>query len=183
MDDPDLAAHLLRMCSIKWQTVQFDQEYNSGQFKSPTVCSREHREQCRIGLQVSKPEQVKRGLRDRIPKNPKKVGWTNKHYVHCKKHGGAFKSHNTHNCCCFDKDGTLTKGYGGTGRPQMEKKCKGMNFAQIMHAELKRALHKHCAKVKNSVITAQTVIATPMKVAEGVGCIALGNLICVRSIN
>jgi len=30
----------------------------------------------------------------RILKKPKKVGWTDKHCVLCKKHGGAFKSHN-----------------------------------------------------------------------------------------
>ena len=62
-----------------------------------------------------------------IPKKPKKVGWTGKNYVHFKKHGGQFKSHNTHDCCCFNKDGTLTKGHGGTGRPKKERKRKGMS--------------------------------------------------------
>ena len=41
-----------------------------------------------------------------IPKKPKKVGWTEKHCMLCKKHGGPHKSHNTHDCCCFNKDGT-----------------------------------------------------------------------------
>ncbi len=27
----------------------------------------------------------------RIPKKPKKVDWTNKHYFHCKKHGGGIQ--------------------------------------------------------------------------------------------
>ena len=49
-----------------------------------------------------------------IPKKPKKVGWTNKHCVLCKKHGGMHKSHNRHDCHCFNKDSTPINKSGGT---------------------------------------------------------------------
>ena len=46
---------------------------------------------------------------------------------------------------------------------------------QIVHAELK----KHCvsihAKIRNIMVITQTAIATPMKIPEVVGWIALGN--------
>eukprot|EP00804_Cyclotella_cryptica_P020838 CCRYP_011449-RA/>CCRYP_011449-RA protein AED:0.36 eAED:0.63 QI:0/0/0/1/0/0.33/3/0/453 len=48
-----------------------------------------------------------------IPKKPKKVGWTEKHCVLCKKHGGPHKSHNTRDCRCYNKDGTPIKKNGG----------------------------------------------------------------------
>jgi len=53
----------------------------------------------------------------RILKKPKKVGWTNKHCVLCKKHGGPHKSHNMCDCCCFTKDGTHINKNGGAGKP------------------------------------------------------------------
>ena len=43
-----------------------------------------------------------------------------------------------HECHHFNKDGTPTKGHGGAGRPQKERKSKGMNLAQIVHMELKK---------------------------------------------
>ena len=57
------------------------------------------------------------------PKKPKKVGWTDKHCILCKKHGGSFKSHNMHDCCCFNKDNTPIKNHGGAGKPQSKKEC------------------------------------------------------------
>ena len=84
-----------------------------------------------------------------IPKKPKKVGWTNKHWVLCEKHGGPFKSHNTRNCQCFNKDGTPIKNHGGAIRPQSNKKGpEGANFGQLMRTKIRKALHKHTRKDK-----------------------------------
>ena len=33
-----------------------------------------------------------------IPKKSKEVGFSDKHYTTCKKHGAPYKSHNTHDC-------------------------------------------------------------------------------------
>eukprot|EP00804_Cyclotella_cryptica_P007806 CCRYP_001402-RA/>CCRYP_001402-RA protein AED:0.46 eAED:0.46 QI:0/-1/0/1/-1/1/1/0/120 len=83
----------------------------------------------------------------RIPKKPKKVGWTEKHYVLCKKHGGLHKSHNTHDCRRYNKDGTPIKKHGGAGKPHSkDRKPEGANFAQIVRAELKKALRKKSSK-------------------------------------
>eukprot|EP00804_Cyclotella_cryptica_P029263 CCRYP_011693-RA/>CCRYP_011693-RA protein AED:0.36 eAED:0.37 QI:0/-1/0/1/-1/1/1/129/120 len=84
-----------------------------------------------------------------IPKKPKKVGWTDKHCVLCKKHGGPHKSHNTRDCRRYNKDGTLIKKNGGAGKPHSkEKKPEGANFAQIVQAELKKAPRKKSSKCK-----------------------------------
>eukprot|EP00804_Cyclotella_cryptica_P002090 CCRYP_006517-RA/>CCRYP_006517-RA protein AED:0.47 eAED:0.47 QI:0/-1/0/1/-1/1/1/0/105 len=85
----------------------------------------------------------------RIPKKPKKVGWTEKHCVLCKKHGGPHKSHNTRDCRRYNKDGTPIKKNGGAGKPHSkERKPEGANFAQIVRAELKKALRKKSSKCK-----------------------------------
>ena len=57
----------------------------------------------------------------RIPKKAKKEGWTEKHCVLCKKHGGAHKSHNTHYCRCYNKDRTPIKKNGGAGKPHAKR--------------------------------------------------------------
>ena len=50
-----------------------------------------------------------------------------------------------------------------------------MNFVQIVHVELKKAMRVSIrTKIRNIAIITQTVIATPMKVPEGVGCITVG---------
>ena len=85
----------------------------------------------------------------RIPKKPKKVGWTDKHCVLCKKHGGPFKSHNTCDCHRYNKDGTPIKNHGGASRSQPSKKGQdGVNFAQLVRAEIKKAFRKHARKDK-----------------------------------
>ncbi len=77
------------------------------------------------------------------------MGWTDKHCVLCKKHGGPFKSHNTRDCRRFNKDGTLIKNHGGASRPQPNKKGpEGANFVQLMHTEIKKTLFKHSCKDK-----------------------------------
>jgi hypothetical protein len=85
----------------------------------------------------------------RIPKKPKKVGWTEKHCMVCKKHGGAHKMHNTHDCRRYNKDGTPSKKNGSAGKPHSkERKPEGVNFAQIVRTELRKALHKKSSKRK-----------------------------------
>jgi hypothetical protein len=50
-----------------------------------------------------------------IPKKSKKVGFSDKQCILCKKHGGPHKSHNTHDCCNYKPDGTPIKRNGGAG--------------------------------------------------------------------
>ena len=65
----------------------------------------------------------------------------------CKKHGGAHKRHNTRDCRHYNKDGTPIKKHGGTGKTH-SKKAEGANFAQVIRAELKKALCKKASKRK-----------------------------------
>ena len=62
---------------------------------------------------------------------------------------GAFKSHNTHDCHHFNKDDTPIKNRGGASKPQhMKRGPEGANVMQLMHTEIKKALHKHTRKDK-----------------------------------
>eukprot|EP00804_Cyclotella_cryptica_P014293 CCRYP_020762-RA/>CCRYP_020762-RA protein AED:0.44 eAED:0.44 QI:0/-1/0/1/-1/1/1/0/127 len=121
----------------------------------------------------------------RIPKKPTKVGWTKKHCALCKKHGGLHKSHNTCDCRRYNKDGTPIKKNGGAGKPNSkERKPEGANFAQIVPAELKKALRKKSRKsARNVALTSWKVTATPTTGREGAGGIALGNCVDVRNVN
>ena len=66
-----------------------------------------------------------------------------KHCLLCKKHGGPFKSHNTHDCHHFNKDRSPIKGHGGASRPQPNMKGpEGAKFVQMMRTETKKALYK-----------------------------------------
>eukprot|EP00804_Cyclotella_cryptica_P031063 CCRYP_015974-RA/>CCRYP_015974-RA protein AED:0.19 eAED:0.19 QI:0/-1/0/1/-1/1/1/0/98 len=97
---------------------------------------------------------------------------------------GAHKSHNTHDCRRYNKDGTPIKKNGGAGKPQSkERKPEGSNFAQIVRAELKKALHKKSSKRKRRRANDLEVTATPTTDHEDVGRIALGNYILVRNVN
>ncbi len=157
MYEADLAPHLFCICPSKWQT-----QYNLTENTTPIstrallLVLENIKNNAQVNYKAQNPTKVKRTevkykmelINSCISKKSKKVGWANKHCVHCKKHWGAFKSHNRHDCHCFNKDGTPTKGHGSIGQPQKEKKPKGMSFAQIMCAELKRTLHKHLCKYK-----------------------------------
>eukprot|EP00804_Cyclotella_cryptica_P030752 CCRYP_009167-RA/>CCRYP_009167-RA protein AED:0.38 eAED:0.69 QI:0/0/0/1/1/1/2/0/136 len=127
-------------------------------------------------------KQKMESMDSRIPKKPKKVGWTDKHCMRCKKHGGPHKSHNTHDCRRYNKDGTPIK-KNGVQTHSKERKPEGVNFAQIVGAELKKALRKKSSKRKKHAPTTRKVTAIPMKASEDAGRIALGNYIHVRNVN
>ena len=63
---------------------------------------------------------------------PKKVRKVAKHCALCKKHGGAHAMHNTSDCCKYDKDGKLKKGFGKGqhGSTALDKKTASA-FAQL----------------------------------------------------
>ncbi len=63
--------------------------------------------------------------------------------------GGPHKSHNTRDCRRYNKDGTPIKKNEGAGKPHSkERKPEGANFAQIVWAELTKALRKKASKHK-----------------------------------
>eukprot|EP00804_Cyclotella_cryptica_P012800 CCRYP_010557-RA/>CCRYP_010557-RA protein AED:0.43 eAED:1.00 QI:0/0/0/1/1/1/2/0/342 len=141
LDDADLATHLLRMCPAKWQT-QYDLTENTTPVSTRALLlvlenieNNAELDNKPANTTKAKGADTKRKMESmdsRIPKKPKKVGWTEKHCVLCKKHGGPHKSHNKHDCRHYNKDGTPIKKNGGAGKPgSKERKPEGANFAQI----------------------------------------------------
>ena len=131
LDDANLATHLLCMCLAKWQT-QYNLTENSIPFSTRALllvlknienCKEvDYKAQVSTKIKGDEGRQKMESSESCIPKKPKKVDWTDKHCVHCKKHGGQFKSHNTHDCCCFNKDGTLSKVMGLQVSPHPKKR-------------------------------------------------------------
>jgi hypothetical protein len=129
------------MCPAKWQT-QYDLTENSTPVSTRALLLVLENIQNNVELETKPASMTKaKGAEQkhkmesedsRIPKKPKKVGWTEKHCVLCKKHGGAHKTHNTSDCRRYNKDGTPIKKNGSAGKPQSkEKKPESVNFAQI----------------------------------------------------
>ena len=80
---------------------------------------------------------------------PKKVCKVAKHCALCKKHGGAHATHNMSDCCKYDKDGKLKKGFGKGqhGSTALDKKTASA-FAQLS-AKVEK-LEKANKKLKKS---------------------------------
>eukprot|EP00804_Cyclotella_cryptica_P013652 CCRYP_018765-RA/>CCRYP_018765-RA protein AED:0.43 eAED:0.43 QI:0/-1/0/1/-1/1/1/0/263 len=104
LDDADLATHLLRMCPAKWQTQYDLTENTTGVSTRALLLDLENIENnAELDNKPASTTKAKgaeqkwkmESMDSHIPKKPKKVGWTEKHCVLCKKHGGPHKSHNT----------------------------------------------------------------------------------------
>ena len=156
-EDADLATHLLCMCLARWQA-----QYNLSENTTPVstrallLVLANIENNANLDHKTTNPnkpraegERTVESIDSRIPKKTKKKGWADKHCVLCKKHEGPFKSHNTRDCHCFNKDGTPIKNHGGASKPQSNKKgLEGANFAQLVCAEIKKAFRKHARKDK-----------------------------------
>eukprot|EP00804_Cyclotella_cryptica_P022246 CCRYP_017937-RA/>CCRYP_017937-RA protein AED:0.57 eAED:1.00 QI:0/0/0/1/1/1/2/0/259 len=158
LDDANLATPLLRMCPAKWQTQNDLMENTTPVSTRALLLVLENIENnVELNVKPSSTTEAKgvdqkckmESMDSRIPKKPKKVGWTKKHCVLCKKHGGRRKSHDMCDCHRYNKDNTPIKKNGGAVKPHSkERKLEGVNFAQILRAELKKALHKKSSKRK-----------------------------------
>ena len=121
MDDANLATHLLHLCPVKWQT-----QYNLMEKTTPVstralslvlenIKSNAELDTKPASALKTKGTDGKRKMKSvdsHIPKKPKKVGWTEKHSALGKKNGGPHKSHNTRDCCRFNKDDIHYKTWG-----------------------------------------------------------------------
>ncbi len=63
----------------------------------------------------------------RVPKNV----CFQKHYNLCKKHGGAYTTHNTRDCCRFKKDGKEKSNFCATKKGGKKGNPINQNFAQL----------------------------------------------------
>jgi hypothetical protein len=80
---------------------------------------------------------------------PKKVCFE-KHCDLCKKHGGTYTTHNTHECCRFEKDGKKKSNFCAAKKGGKKGNPINHNFAQLTEKieKLKKALKKSGKKVK-----------------------------------
>ena len=158
LDDADLVTHLLPMCLVKWQ-MQDDLTENTTPIGTRALILVLKNIENNAELDAKPPSIIKskgtdgkrkmESMDSHIFKKPKKVCWMKKHCILCKKHGGPQESHNTCDCRCFIKNGSLIKKNGGAGKPNSkETGSKGANFVQIFHAKLKKAFCKHSHKCK-----------------------------------
>ena len=96
LDDADLATHLLHMCPAWWQ-AQYDLSKNTTPVSTRALLLMLENIENNTDLdyKIANPNKPKgaegkrnaESIHSLIPKKPKKVGWTNKHCVLCKKHG------------------------------------------------------------------------------------------------
>ena len=110
---------------------------------------------------------------DSTARVPKKVCFEKfeKHCKLCKKHGGAHTTHNTHDCCRFEKDGTEKSSFRATKKGGKKNYPVNQNFAQLTKKikKLEKALKKSGKKARNA--TMRIVIPT---LNRELGWVALG---------
>jgi hypothetical protein len=80
---------------------------------------------------------------------PKKVRFE-KHCDLCKKHGGAHTTHNTSDCCRFEKDGKEKPSFRATKKGGYNWNAVNQNFAQLTNKieKLEKVLKKSVKKGK-----------------------------------
>eukprot|EP00804_Cyclotella_cryptica_P002371 CCRYP_004067-RA/>CCRYP_004067-RA protein AED:0.37 eAED:0.44 QI:0/0/0/1/0/0/2/0/169 len=91
----------------------------------------------------------------RIPKKPKQARTeytrVDKNCKLCKKHGGAHTTHNTAECCRYNKDGTPTRGtFGQAARKSREDSRPKKSYVQVLDRmeKLEKSLKKANKKGK-----------------------------------
>ena len=81
------------------------------------------------------------------PRVPKKVR-TEKHCDLCKKHGGAYTTHDTRDCHCFEKDGTEKSNFRAAKKGGKKPNPTKQSFAQLSEKldKLKKVIKKKDTK-------------------------------------
>jgi hypothetical protein len=139
--EAELRAHVLRMCPIQWQ----DQYNMNKKGKTPMdmhsllislkviecVCTYKKGESESSEKSSHKSKKGKKcpGT-EATMRVPKKVHFE-KHCNLCKKHGGAYTTHNTRECRRFDKDGKEKSDFHAAKKGGKKGNPVNRNFAQL----------------------------------------------------
>ena len=155
LKDACLPTHLLQMCPVKGQQ-QYDLMENSTLVSTRALLMVMENIESNVELDDKPPSKdkakgadSKRKAESNDSRNPKKAkkGWTKKPCSLFKKHGGAYTTHNTKECRCYNKDGSHKKA-GGMPKPSKPASGKdGMNFAQLIRTNTKKAVRSALKKV------------------------------------
>ncbi len=151
--EAELGSHVLRMCPLQWQ----DQYNMNKKGMMPMdmrllltsleaierVCTykKGKSESSKKSSHKSKKGKKRPGTKAMV-RVPKKVCFK-KHCDLCKKHGGAYTTHNTCDCCRFEKDGKEKSDFHAA-----KKGCKKGNPINHNFAQLTKALKKSGKKGK-----------------------------------
>ena len=158
--EADLASHVLRMCPYTWQD-QYNLHEKGG---APTdirsllqsleaierVCGQEGSRKSNSSRDEKASHSEKKGTKrpgTESPRVPKKVR-TEKHCDLCKKHGGAYTTHNTRDCRRFEKDGTEKSDFRAAKKGGKKPNPIEQSFAQLSEKldKLEKVLKKQDTK-------------------------------------
>jgi hypothetical protein len=156
----ELGSHVLRMCPLQWQD-----QYNMNKkgmtpmdmhllltlleaIKRVCTYKRGKSESSKKSSHKSKKGKKRPGTKATV-RVPKKVCFE-KHCNLCKKNGGAYTTHNTHECHRFEKDGKEKSNVPAARKDGKKGNPVNHNFAQLTKKieKLKKALKKSCKKGK-----------------------------------
>jgi hypothetical protein len=156
----DLSSHVLQMCPYAWQD-QYNLHKKDG---APVdmrlllqsleaierVCGREGSNKSNSSRNEKPSHSEKKGMKQpgtKSPRVPKKVR-NKKHCNLCKKHGGAYTTHNTRNCRCFEKDGTEKSNFRATKKGGKKPNPTKQSFTQLSKKldKLEKVLKKRDTK-------------------------------------
>jgi hypothetical protein len=144
--EAELGSHVLRMCPIQWQD-----QYNMDMRLLLTsleaikcVCTYEKGKLESSEMSSNKGEKEKKcpGTNS-TARVPKKVHFE-KHCNLCKKHGGAYTTHNTRDCCRFEKDGKEKSDFCAAKKDGKKGNAMNQDFTQLTKKieKLEKALKK-----------------------------------------
>jgi hypothetical protein len=164
--EAELGAHVLHMCSLMWQ----DQYNLNKKGMMPMdmrslltsleaiehVCTYEKGKLDNFEKSDKSSNKGKKGKKcpgtDSTVRVPKKVRFEKfeKHCELCKKHGGAHTTHNTPDCCRFEKGGTEKSSFRAAKKGGRKNYPVSQNFAQLTKKidKLEKALKKSGKKGK-----------------------------------
>jgi hypothetical protein len=155
--DAELGAHVLCMCPLQWQ----DQYNMNKKGMTPMdmrllltflevikrICTYEKGELDTFEKSNKSSNKGEKGKKrpgtNSMVRVLKKVRFE-KHCDLCKKHGGAHTTHNTRDCCRFQKDGKKTSSFHATKKSGYKSNPVNQNFAQLTDKieKLEKALKK-----------------------------------------
>jgi hypothetical protein len=140
--EAELGAHVLRMCPIQWQDQYNLNKKGMTPMDMRLLLTSLEAIECVCTYEKGKSESSKKSSHkgkkgkkrpgtEATIRVPKMVCFTEKHCNLCKKHGGTFTTHNTHECCRFEKDGKEKSNFRTTKKDGKNNYPGKNNFAQL----------------------------------------------------
>eukprot|EP00804_Cyclotella_cryptica_P016268 CCRYP_005734-RA/>CCRYP_005734-RA protein AED:0.39 eAED:0.81 QI:0/0/0/1/1/1/3/0/283 len=150
LDDADLATHLLRMCPAKWQTQYYLAENTTPVSTRALLLVLENIENnAELDNKPANTTKAKRAsqLTPASPRSPRRWAGPKSTVCYARNMGGRTKVTIRVTAVAITRTVLLSRRMGAQPGSK-ERKLEGANFAQIVRAELKKALRKKSSKRK-----------------------------------